>query len=123
MTKQQFHEEELNILRKESKTRSSMILKIGGTIILLLLGSVSGGVYMFVDHEQRISRTETVQQTYLDNSGVEFTARSVGKEVEDRLSARIDEKADKDIVIMQFNHISTQLNEVVTQLKELKDSN
>ena len=123
MTKQQFHEEELNILRKESKSRSSMILKIGGTIILLLLGSVSGGVYMFVDHEQRISRTETVQQTYLDNSGVEFTARSVGKEVEDRLSARIDEKADKDIVIMQFNHISTQLNEVVTQLKELKDSN
>ena len=113
MTKEQFHEEELTILRRESISRNSWIIKFGTTIIFLLLGSIGGGVYMFVNHENRITKTETITQNFIDNSGSEFIARSVAAETEGRLSKRIDEKADKssfDLILRELDDIKKQLN-------------
>jgi len=116
MTKEQFHEEELSILREESKSRNNYFVKVSTTIIFLLLSSIGGGIWMFVNHESRISKTETVQQTYLNNSGVEFTARSVAAEAENRLNKRIDEKADKsqfDLILRELDNMNKKLDQKI----------
>ena len=115
MSEDQFHEEELKVLKEESRLRNNYFVKIGTTIIFLLLSSISGGIYMFVNHESRITKTETVQQTYLNNSGVEFTARSVTAETEARLNKRIDDKADKS----EFQLIFRELDNMNKKLDEL----
>ena len=98
MTKAEFHREALDLLQKEALVRSKRTNRLGFTIILLLLGTIGSYFYWFMNHENRLSNMETTQETYLNNSGVEFTARSIGKEIEDRLEKKIDKKANIDFV-------------------------
>ena len=114
MTKEMFHEEELKILRKKSKTQTLIGGISSGAIIILLAGALLHFGDVIKDHEGRISTQEAITTQFLDNSGGEFIARSVTKESEERIMKIVDKKVDKtafDIMMDDIKYIKEKLDD------------
>ena len=95
------------------------------TIIILLLGSMGSGFWMFLNHGERIKENTTinnVQSTAIKNllnaSGTELVVRSVAKEMDDEIvlhfNTELDKKLDKnvgDIILKSLDRIESKIDD------------
>lgn len=97
------------------------------TIITLLLVSMGGGITLFVNHESRISKSESIDITQnikldnlLDNSSVQIVARSVTKPMVDELRVETKEQLDKKLDKNVGEMIMKSLERIENKLENKK---
>jgi len=83
-------------------------------IMITIQLSIGG---LLINHETRITRVEQVSKTFLDNSGIEFMARSIGSETEKRLNEKLDTKADRAMVLEMKDDLTMIKNYILNQKK------
>jgi len=114
MTKEAFHEEELRILRKNARNSKAFNWGLAISIITILLVSNYSTGEKLNNHEGRIAITEQITKNILNNSGVEFIARSAARETEDRMMKVIDRKVDKsafEILCADIKYIKEKIDD------------